>query len=198
MDIARPEPRPSRRAGRKTERSSVLMVYIIFTRGENTKQTMETLTFRLSRKFTTNKEGEKVLEMAFGTYWEFIISGKPLQEILDIEQSDYTSVLPVKQSAHRDNTFGPSLDTIISRILAHPTDRVMLYHCGSCADEGCGFFTVKIEEVGNRIIWRDFAYSDSLREDALSEEDLEIDNNIPAFEFDRDAYIQAFEQLRHS
>ncbi len=161
---------------------------------------METITFRVSHKLAKNKEGEKVLEMAFGTYWEFIISGKPLQEILDIEQSDYTSVLPVKQSAHRDNTFGPSLDTSIARILAQPTEteRVMLYHCGSCADEECGFFTVKIEEVGNRIIWRDFAYSNSLKEDALSEEDLEIYNNIPAFEFDRDAYIHAFEQLKHS
>lgn len=65
----------------------------------------------------------------------------------------------------------------------------MLYVCPECGDIGCGAITVNILDLGDRIVWRDFAYETNY---GVTEEY----SNIKPIEIDRQSYFQAFSKLR--
>jgi hypothetical protein len=71
----------------------------------------------------------------------------------------------------------------------------MLYVCPECGDIDCGAVTANIQDLGDRIVWKDFGYETG---GGLTEEYLEIQ---PAA-FERQGYFQAFlncrNQLAHS
>lgn len=65
-----------------------------------------------------------------------------------------------------------------------------LYVCPECGDIGCGAIVCKIEELGDRIIWSDFAHSDGslpVYSDHISDS--------PAIVFDKNQYMEAMNEL---
>ena len=121
-------------------------------------------------------------------YIDFIVSGKPLSDILQTKSYDMISSL------------GWEIDTdyekqIIKEFLKQKpselaTGRTIIYGCSECGDIGCGAITADIVESGDKIIWRDFGY-----ENDYSGFDLENYKHIRQFEFDRQGYIAEFEKI---
>lgn len=85
------------------------------------------------------------------SYWDFIIDGRRLAEVLRI--GDFIPPIGWLQ---------PKVEThFLSMLLRKsPSDlhgeRVPLYVCPECADYGCGVVSCAIERTTDGIVWRDF------------------------------------------
>lgn len=71
---------------------------------------------------------------------------------------------------------------------AFPGGRVPLYVCECCADLGCGALTVKVEQVGEKVVWRDFGYQEP-EDENISQSDY-LKRTGP-FEFNQAEYVSA-------
>ncbi|MGL3805500.1 hypothetical protein ACSYDW_05325 [Paeniglutamicibacter sp. R2-26] len=74
-------------------------------------------------------------------------------------------------------------------------DRVWLYFCSSCLDEGCGGVNVRVTVSANVVVWSDFTNDPDSEPDP--EEDNEPDplDDIGPFTFERAAYKKALDDL---
>lgn len=120
-------------------------------------------------------------------YLDFFVSGKSLKTMLNIETSDYITLLGwganQKYNRHILNVFRLKEKSEL------PKERVMIYVCPQCGDIGCGAITATIKDFGNRIIWKDFGYENSY--DGLSEKY----ESISPIEFSRASYFAAFSKV---
>ncbi len=74
--------------------------------------------------------------------------------------------------------------------------RVWLYFCPTCFDEGCGGISVKIQVHADRVVWSDFRH-DGLPDNENESEDFEDDDVITAvgtLVFDRGGYDAALDR----
>jgi hypothetical protein len=113
-------------------------------------------------------------------YLDFVIDGQPLSEKLG---GDLASCL---------GWFAPTENTkaVHRLLLREPADllnnRRSLYVCPECGDLDCGAITAMIERIGDRIIWRDFAFQ---RRDGQGTPAKDYEG--VSFAFDRAQYNQA-------
>jgi hypothetical protein len=68
-------------------------------------------------------------------------------------------------------------------------NRLELYIWPACGDIGCGSITAKVQDLGDRIIWKDFAQT------TYAEEIGKI-FNVGPIEFNRENYFRAFTFIR--
>lgn len=91
-------------------------------------------------------------------YLDFIVDGQPFSENVG---GDLASCL---------GWFDPEENTKAVRrlMLEEPADfrnnRGSLYVCSECGDLGCGAVSTVIEQVGDKIIWRDFGHQNDYEE----------------------------------
>lgn len=62
-----------------------------------------------------------------------------------------------------------------------PKNRRSLYICPECGDLGCGAISIVVEQIGNEIIWRDFALEYNYSDDLISQD-------LGPFIFDKSDY----------
>ena len=120
-------------------------------------------------------------------YLDFLVSGKPLKELLG--QNDADLISPFGWGDNKD--YNKRLLRIF-RLQEKPelsTGRIALYVCPECGDIGCGAITASLQDLGDRIVWKDFGYETDNGE--LSEAYPEIE----PIAFDRQSYFAAFSKL---
>lgn len=73
------------------------------------------------------------------------------------------------------------------------SDRVWLYFCPECYDEGCGGVSVRIQIETDRVLWSDFRYDSEPDTDDESEffEEDDMIRGLGPFVFDRTEYEEA-------
>ena len=116
-------------------------------------------------------------------YLDFIISGQSLREYL--ESKNKSNVTPfgffpsVEEQKRALREFKFQEKTQLK------DNRVELYLCEDCGDIGCGSVTAEIKDLGDKIIWRKFAFQSN--PDEISQL-LDVEQ----IEFERQNYFQAF------
>jgi hypothetical protein len=94
-------------------------------------------------------------------YLDFIVDGQPLSEMIG---GDLASCL---------GWFVPEENTkAVRRLLLEeppdfPNNRRSLYVCPECGDLGCGAVSAAIEQIGDKIIWRDFGYQNNYEDEVI-------------------------------
>jgi hypothetical protein len=120
-------------------------------------------------------------------YFDFIVSGKSLRTILNIDTSDYITLFGWGTNKEYDkhilNVFRLKEKSQID------SGRVMIYGCAECGDIDCGAITAIIKDYGDRIIWSDFGYETNYG--GLTE----TYNQVEPIEFDRASYFSAFSKI---
>lgn len=64
----------------------------------------------------------------------------------------------------------------------------MLYICPECGDINCGAITANILDLGDKIVWKDFAYETDY--EGVTEE-----YNIEPIEFEKQNYFHEFSKI---
>ncbi len=95
-------------------------------------------------------------------YLDFVVDGEPLSQKIG---GDLVSSL---------GWFVPEENAkAVRRLLLEeppdfPNDRRSLYVCAECGDLGCGAVSAVIEQDGNEVIWRDFAFENDYEDQVVS------------------------------
>lgn len=114
-------------------------------------------------------------------YLDFVVDNKPLSEIIE---SDLIS--PLGWFVAEENT-----KSVRRLLLEEPADfpnnRRSLYVCPECGDLGCGAVSAVVEQVEDKIIWRDFGYQNNYLDEIIFD-DYESINTIV---FDKVEYENA-------
>ena len=121
------------------------------------------------------------------SYLDFTISGQSLKTLLNLEKSDLITLFGWGEN--KDYTKKILRIFRLQEKSNLQSGRIMLYVCPECGDIGCGAVTVRIEDLGDRIIWKDFGYETDHGGVTKKYSD------IPQVEFERQSYFQAFSKL---
>lgn len=123
-------------------------------------------------------------------YFDFIISGKSLSEILDAEKYDLIGIFGWIQNKVYENQ---QIEEFIGNNKSElKSGRIPLYVCPECGDISCGAITSEIEFNENQIIWKNFGY-----ENEIDEIDFEGFENIGPYIFDKSEYVTLLESLKN-
>ncbi|RTQ50064.1 hypothetical protein EJV47_10510 [Hymenobacter gummosus] len=122
-------------------------------------------------------------------YFDFIVSGNSLSQLLQLEKAHKTSIL----YPHRSDKV---LEHVIKLFLGVEKsllnqERTCFYVCAECGNLACGAITATIEIHDTTVIWKDFGWN--FGDD---EPDVPDDEPVGPFVFDRVGYSQAFTELR--
>ncbi|HKO41997.1 MAG TPA: hypothetical protein VJU84_01800 [Pyrinomonadaceae bacterium] len=87
-------------------------------------------------------------------FLDFVVDGQPLSELVGDQASCLGWFVPEENAK------------AVRRLLLEepadlPNNRRTLYVCPECGDIGCGAVTVVVEQLGNKIIWRDFGFENN-------------------------------------
>ncbi len=123
-------------------------------------------------------------------YFDFIIDGKPLSELLGVKENGMIGVLGT--SSHSNYEKEKISELLLEKETELGNGRVIIYGCSECLDIGCGAITVKIEKIDNSIIWKEFAY-----ENEYEETDFEEYKKIGSFVFDQQVYKDLFTEMKY-
>lgn len=116
-------------------------------------------------------------------FYEFDISEKPLSTILQVDLKQLTGIFTPEGSD--SGYFVAQLAKFLGKLA---TEKILLYVCADCGDLGCGALTAQISFTENTVVWSDFAYENA-------SETFEKYPKIGPFEFEKEAYLNAFEDL---
>ena len=116
-------------------------------------------------------------------FYEFDISEKPLSTILKVDLKQLTGIFTPEGSD--SGYFVAQLAKFLGKLA---TEKILLYVCADCGDLGCGALTAQISFTENSVVWSDFAYENT-------SETLENYQEIGPFEFEKEAYLKAFDEL---
>jgi len=116
-------------------------------------------------------------------FYEFDISETPLSSILQVDLKQLSGIFTPEGSD--SGYFVAQLAKFLGKLT---TEKILLYVCADCGDLGCGALTAQISFSENSVVWNDFAYENA-------SETFEKYPNIGPFEFDKVAYMNAFEEL---
>jgi hypothetical protein len=136
-------------------------------------------------------------------YWEPLVDGRPLREILRGTSADEPTNVPVLV---HDWPMGISDDVFVllgERPPELANGRIPIFVCGACGDLGCGATTAAVEWTADTVVWRDFGW------DVNYQTDDDEDDDDPEFAgpliFDRGQYeaelrrfIDTFDEIRAS
>ena len=120
-------------------------------------------------------------------YFDFLVSGKSLKTLLNIETADYITLFGWGTNQEYDRHI-----LNVFRLKEKPqlaTGRAMIYVCPECGDIDCGAITATIKDFGDRIIWSDFGYETDYG--GLTENY----DQVKPIEFERASYFAAFSKL---
>ncbi len=126
--------------------------------------------------------------------FDFVVDGRFLRERV-FEDADRAQC---EVSLLRRGVFSGALEEQIRRLqgeLPGPffPERVWLYFCPQCYDEGCGGISVRIQVETDRVVWSEFRY-DSDPDNENEAEFFEAEDTIPGLGplvFDRTEYVDA-------
>ncbi|MCP2040839.1 hypothetical protein L1281_001429 [Neisseria sp. HSC-16F19] len=93
-------------------------------------------------------------------YWDFVISGKSLFELLALERFDVAGIFSDTVSSRQQNAWMRQLTGQVPGDLA--PDRYPLYVCPECADFACGVVSVEIVFESDCVIWQNFTYENTI------------------------------------
>ncbi|MCM5530635.1 hypothetical protein [Parasegetibacter sp. NRK P23] len=120
-------------------------------------------------------------------YWDFMVSGKSLKTILNLESADYMTLINLEGNQeyyrHVLNVFTLKEKSQLA------SGRVMIYVCPECGDIECGAITATIKDFEGKIVLGDFGYETGYA--GLTE----IYDQIEPIEFERASYFAAFSRL---
>ena len=116
-------------------------------------------------------------------FYEFDISDQPLSTILQVDLKQLTGVFTPEGSD--SGYFVAQLAKFLGKLA---TERILLYVCADCGDLGCGALNAQISFNENSVVWSEFAYVNA-------SETIENYPKIGPFEFEKEAYFNAFEEL---
>ena len=116
-------------------------------------------------------------------FYEFDISEKPLSTILKVDLKQLSGIFTPESSD--SGYFVAQLAKFLGKL---STEKILLYVCADCGDLGCGALTAQISFTENSVVWSDFAYENA-------SETLENYPEIGPFEFEKEAYLNAFDEL---
>ena len=119
-------------------------------------------------------------------YFDFIISGQSLRDILKVSKSDLISPFGWFENKAEERLSMQELT--LKQKSGLDTGRIMLYVCPECGDIECGAITAIIVDLGDRIVWKDFGYETA---NGISE----LYSTIQPIEFSRQGYFNAFLHL---
>ena len=116
-------------------------------------------------------------------FLDFVADGQPLSELV----GDYISCLGWLG--------GEENAKAVRRLLLEepsdlPNSRRTLYICPECGDIGCGALSAVVEQLGNKIIWRDFGFENNY-ENVIHRTGFE---HIGPYTFDQRSYEQTIRQ----
>ncbi len=117
-------------------------------------------------------------------FLDFVVDGQPLTEKI---RGDFASCL---------GWFVPEENAKAARrlLLKEPADlpnnRHTMYVCPECGDIGCGAVSFVVDQVEDKIIWRNFGYENNY-EEVIHTEGYE---DVGPFVFNRDEYEQAIKK----
>ncbi|MDQ3754796.1 MAG: hypothetical protein M3371_08700 [Acidobacteriota bacterium] len=114
-------------------------------------------------------------------FLDFAIDGQSLSTMLNVEESDLISCLGWFVA---DENTKAVRQLLLQEPADLPNNRRTLYVCPEGGDIGCGAVSLIIEQVGDKIIWRDFGYENNY-EDVVHTESYE---DVGPFIFDRAEY----------
>jgi len=120
-------------------------------------------------------------------YFDFIVSGQSLRDILNVSKSDLISPFGWFENKAEEKLAKQELT--LRQKTSLDTGRIMLYVCPECGDIACGAITAIIVDLGDRIVWKDFGYETG--NGGISE----LYSHIQPIEFSRQEYFNAFSQL---
>jgi hypothetical protein len=145
--------------------------------------------------FHSNHRPGKTLEngstLSDRKYFDFIISGQSLAQLLKLTNNDQIGALGWTANREYENK-------LINEFLGNEkpeleSGRTSFYVCPECGDIGCGAITATIEVTDNSVLWKEFGF-----ENNSSVPDFEDYKEIGPFRFDKTDYFQIFETLRAS
>jgi hypothetical protein len=124
-------------------------------------------------------------------YLDFVIDGEPLRDVLRCGDNvtAFGGWFGPKSLFYEAAYFRALLLTNAPYLA---TGRCEFYVCPNCGDIDCGSITGQVGEIGDRVVWRDFALEVSYWNDDPSEM-LNRDGyeHVGPFEFDRNQYREA-------
>ena len=100
-------------------------------------------------------------------FLDFVIDGKSLYDKL----GDVISPLGWFRPEHNQIAVNRFL---LLEPADFPDDRRSIYVCPECGDLGCGAVSAIIEQIGDRIVWRDFGYQNNYDGSVLFEDYREL------------------------
>lgn len=110
-----------------------------------------------------------------------------MKKILHIETADYITLfgwVPNQEyESHILNVFKLEEKSQVK------SGRVMIYVCPECGDIDCGAITAIISDLGDRIVWSDFAHETDY------EGIMETYDQVKPIEFDKASYFAAFAKI---
>lgn len=121
------------------------------------------------------------------SFYDFLIDGKSLFEICEMEGADRISPLGWGMNSEYEKS-------LVKQFLGEEKNeglesgRIMVFVCAECGDIGCGATTFELKETKNAIIWSDFGDENDYEEGF----DLEDYKNIGPFKFEKEEYIRLF------
>lgn len=114
-------------------------------------------------------------------FWDMIVSGKSLYEVVLENRLDCVSVLG-SHGSQLDRTAQEQL--LLEAPGDFPGGRIALYVCPLCADFGCGAVSAKIWRDSSNIVWSNLAFG-------TDDEDLSPIEPAGPLSFDIDQYRHA-------
>ena len=120
-------------------------------------------------------------------YLDFFVLGESLKQILAIASADYITLL----DDEGDENYRRHIVNVYRLTEKSQTSsgRIMIYVCPECGDINCGSITARIEDLGDRIVWKDFGYETDYGGVTKEYSDIE------PIEFERQSYFSEFSKL---
>jgi hypothetical protein len=129
--------------------------------------------------------GDKTEPRAF---LDFVIDGQSLFRIFTERGFDAISCLGWGPASERAKAVARLLLTEPADL---PCERRSLYVCHIDGDIACGAVTIKIENQGDTVAWRNFGFENNYDDEPL---DLNTLSDVGPFIFDREQYASVMEQ----
>ena len=118
---------------------------------------------------------------------DVVVDGISLHSELNRNEKGNDMIFPLSWGPCQPND--ELIDVLLLRKPASlPNDRRPLFGCDVCWDLWCGTYSLKIERIGSRIIWRDFAY----QHPGIKSPSLQEYADLGPFKFDAEEYEKTF------
>ena len=116
-------------------------------------------------------------------YFDFVVDDKPLSERIGGDLISCLGWFVPEENAKSVRRL------LLEEPADFPDNRRSLYVCPECGDLGCGAVSAIIEQVEDKIVWRDFGYQNNYLDEIISDNYKSINTIV----FDKVEYKNAIE-----